>query len=96
MKKLLQYLVENIVKHPENVKIEEQMGENNWLLLHLSVHPEDMGQVIGRGGKIIKALRQILHIKALKDNLHFSLDLKEVQQVISSEGSLSEPQPRDL
>ena len=77
MKKLLQFIVENIVKHPESVKVEEEMGENNWLILHLTVHPTDMGQVIGKEGKIIKALRNVARIKAIKNNLHFSLDLKE-------------------
>jgi hypothetical protein len=77
MKKLLQFIVENIVKNPKSVKIEQERRENNWLILHLTVHPTDMGQVIGKEGKIIKALRNVLRIKAIKNNIHFSLELRE-------------------
>jgi predicted RNA-binding protein YlqC (UPF0109 family) len=77
VKELLKFIITNIVKHPKSVKIEETQQENNWLVLHLTVHSDDMGQVIGKEGKIIKAVRNILRIKAIKNNIRFSLDLKE-------------------
>ncbi len=76
MKTLLLYLVKNLVQYPEKVKVSEE-NKDGLLILHLSVDPSDMGRVIGKEGKIIKALRALLHIRAAKENLRFSLDLKE-------------------
>lgn len=77
MKALLSYIIKNIVQNPESVVVEEEKTPSGLLILHLSVDPSDMGRVIGKEGKIIKAVRMILHIKAVKENLRFSLDLKE-------------------
>lgn len=77
MKKLLSYIIKNIVQQPEAVKVSEEVGPSGLLILHLSVHSSDMGRVIGKEGKIIKAVRTLLKIKAIKENLRFSLDLKE-------------------
>ena len=78
MKELLEYLVTNIVEKPEAVTVSEEKTPSGLLILHLSVDPADMGRVIGKEGKIIKAIRTLLHLKALKKGLRFSLDLKEV------------------
>lgn len=77
MKKLLEFIIKNIVQHPKAVKIEQQTKEGNLLILDLKVHKQDVGQVIGKQGKIIKAIRNILKIKAIKENTKFSLNLQE-------------------
>lgn len=77
MKKLLQFIVENIVTHPENIVIEEEIKEDGFIIYSLTVNPEDMGRVIGKEGKVINALRNILRVKATKQNIRFSLILKE-------------------
>jgi len=41
------------------------------------VHPEDMGKVIGKEGKIISAIRKILKVKAIKSGIHFQFTLLE-------------------
>ena len=76
MKDFLQYLVKNIVTQPDKVVIDEQneMGFEN---LYLSVAPEDMGKVIGKEGRIIRALRDLVRILALKSNLRANVILKE-------------------
>lgn len=84
MKELLGFIVRNIVTHPRSVKISQEKRQLGLLILQLQVHPTDMGQVIGRQGKIIKALRNILKVKAIKENLTFSLELKEALQKDSS------------
>ncbi len=76
MKKLLKYLVTALVDHPQSIKIEEkETGEQ--LLIELSVHPEDMGKVIGRGGKIINAIRRLIHILAIKRKKRVDIELAE-------------------
>jgi len=78
MKKLLKYIISSTVDHPESVKIEEKTTDEE-VLLKLSVHPEDMGKVIGKGGKIIRAIRQLTHILATKRKKRFNLELVESQ-----------------
>ena len=76
MKKLLEYIITSTVDHPENVEIEEKATEEE-VLLKLSVHPEDMGKVIGKGGKIIRAIRQLTQILAIKEKKRFNIELVE-------------------
>ena len=74
MKKLLKYIITAIVDHPEDVKIEEEETEEQ-ILIKISVHPEDAGKVIGKGGKIIKAIRRLAYILAIKRKKRFNIEL---------------------
>lgn len=66
---LLQYILTNIVDHPDAIRIDETVDPTtNLKILNLTVHPEDMGKVIGKGGKIITAIRELVRIKAIKTN----------------------------
>ena len=80
MKNLLQYIIENIVQNPKAVTIEEEKAPSGLVIFHLSVDPSDMGRIIGKEGKIIKAIRNVMKIRGLKENLRFSIDLKETSQ----------------
>lgn len=75
MQVLLQFILENIVDHPEDIKIESEESEFGFINLKLSVNPEDMGKVIGKKGKIIGSIRKILKIKAIKLGKRFNLEL---------------------
>lgn len=76
MKQLLQFIIENIVEKPKKVKIKETKTEGQ-TTLSLKVDPEDMGKVIGKKGKIIKAVRQILRVKAFREGKRVNLILEE-------------------
>ncbi|MEK7064802.1 MAG: KH domain-containing protein [Patescibacteria group bacterium] len=85
MKQLLEYIIPNIVNHPEDVIITEESaaGVEN---LSIKVNPEDMGRVIGKSGKVIKAIRQIGRIIAIKRGLRVNIDVvDEKNQNISGE-----------
>lgn len=76
MKKLLEFITKNIVEKPEAIKIKEE--ESNGLVnLTLKVAPEDMGKIIGKKGKIIRAIRQLLRVKAFKTGQRVNLVLEE-------------------
>lgn len=77
MKEFLQKVVSAFVDHPKDVKVEEKSLEDGTVLLTLSVHSEDMGKVIGKGGKIAKALRLALRIPAIKSGQRISLEIAE-------------------
>ena len=76
MKKLVKYLLTNIVNHPQEIKIQEEENDNQ-ISLRVSVHPEDLGQVIGKKGKIIKTIRRLAYILAIKRKKRFNLELLE-------------------
>jgi len=78
MKKLLEFIIKSIVDNPKDVKITETKDPSGILLLNLKVNQEDMGKVIGKEGNIIKAVRNVLRIKATKENLRFALELTEI------------------
>lgn len=76
MKQLIEYIVSNLVNHPEDVIIEEQPTEDGeFTLINIQVNPEDIGRVIGKSGKVIKAIRQITRIAAIQKGLKVRVDL---------------------
>ena len=77
MKDLLTVIVKNIVKHPDDVSIKDTVGQEGEIDLELRVSPEDMGLVIGKGGKVIKSIRNLLRTKAILENKRVNLLLAE-------------------
>jgi len=74
MKDLLIEIIKSIVDKPEAVQVEE--NESNGLTtLMVTVDKDDMGKVIGKGGKIIKAIRNIMRIKAIKEQKRIMINL---------------------
>lgn len=64
---LLRFILTNITDHPDDIHIDAVIDEaTNTQILNITVHPEDMGKVIGKGGKIITAIRELVRIKAIK------------------------------
>ena len=65
MREMVEYIVKQIVDSPEQVKVQEMKGEKV-TLLEISVAKEDMGKVIGKGGRIANALRILVGVAAAK------------------------------
>ncbi|MBM7705385.1 KH domain-containing protein [Chryseomicrobium aureum] len=63
MKQLIETIVTPLVDHPESIEIQEQVSGNR-VVYKLSVHPEDMGKVIGKQGRVAKAIRTIVYSAA--------------------------------
>ena len=59
MKELLEVIAKRLVEHPEQVVVAETNNERA-LILELKVAPEDMGKVIGKQGRIAKAIRTVV------------------------------------
>ncbi len=74
MKDLLEYIIPNIVNHPEDVVI-TQTEADGITNVTIKVNPEDMGRVIGKSGKVIKAIRQIGRIIAIKKGIRVNIDV---------------------
>ena len=67
MKELLEVIAKNLVEHPEQVQVYEKEGERAWIL-ELKVAPEDMGKVIGKQGRIAKAIRTVVKAAAIPED----------------------------
>ena len=74
-KKLLEYLVKALVDFPEEVQIRAVEGEKS-TILELKVRTEDIGKVIGKHGRIAKAIRTILNASATKSGRRTSLEIR--------------------
>jgi uncharacterized protein len=77
VRELLEYLARNLVDHPDQVKVEEFEEDDGTLVLEISVHDDDYGQVIGRGGRTAQALRTVVKAAAVKDNRRVLIDIVE-------------------
>lgn len=74
MKNLLEYIIIHIVDNPDDVRIDEQTGENESLYF-IHTHADDVGRVIGKGGSVISAIRQIARIRAAKEGVRVRIDI---------------------
>jgi len=68
MKELLEILAKNLVDSPEFVSVSETIDEEGTVVLELSVAEEDMGKVIGKQGRIAKAIRTVVKAAAIHEN----------------------------
>lgn len=76
MKDLLEYLVNSLVDNPKKVEIAES-EENGMVIFTVKADSADMGKLIGKGGKIIRSLRSLMYVRAVKENKRIQLILQE-------------------
>lgn len=76
MKDFVAYIVKNLVDHPEKVKINE-IGGTQTLIIELSVEKSDIGKIIGKRGKTINAIRNLLMSVASRNGLRVNLEIIE-------------------
>jgi predicted RNA-binding protein YlqC (UPF0109 family) len=79
MKDILLNIVTAIVDNKDAVDIKEEEieGVDNFII---TVAPEDMGKIIGKGGKVIRAVRTVMKIPAIKQEKRIYITLAEVPQ----------------
>ena len=74
MEKLLEVMAKSLVDNPEEVKISKE-EKDDMIVLSLTVAESDMGKVIGKSGRIAKALRQVLNAAATIEKVKVVLDI---------------------
>lgn len=67
MKELLEVIAKNLVDNPDKVIVNSRMDEDV-LVLELTVDSEDIGKVIGKQGRIAKAIRSVIKAAAIRDD----------------------------
>ena len=73
-KDLIEFIAKSLVDDPASVSVTEIEGERG-PVLRLSVAQDDIGKVIGKYGRIAKALRTALSASASKEGRHYSLEI---------------------
>jgi len=74
MKELLEVIAKNLVDSPDQVSVKETKDGDS-VLLELSVAPEDMGKVIGKQGRIAKAIRTVIKACAIYENKRVTIEI---------------------
>lgn len=71
---LVEYLVKSLVDRPEDVRV-NAVEEGKNIAIELRVAPEDMGKVIGKQGRIAKAIRTVAKAAATKENKRVTIEI---------------------
>lgn len=77
MKDLALFILTQLVDNTEEVSVNEEENETGNVTLTLHVAKEDMGRVIGKEGKVINSIRDVIKILAVKQNKHVDVLLAE-------------------
>ncbi len=68
MKELLIVIAKNLVDDKDSVVVEETIKDDGSIVLSLKVAESDMGKVIGKHGRIAKAIRTVVKVAAINEN----------------------------
>ncbi|HUQ42151.1 MAG TPA: KH domain-containing protein [Candidatus Limnocylindrales bacterium] len=74
MKTMLEHVAKQLVDDPAAVVVTEEL-DGDFIKLHLRVAEGDVGKVIGRGGRIAKAIRALLKVMATRDGTKVNLEI---------------------
>ena len=76
MEELVRFIARNLVDEPDSVKVESR-EEGDTVVISLSVAPGDMGKVIGRQGRIAKAIRTVVKAASVREDKIYMVDIVE-------------------
>ncbi len=74
MKELLEAIAKSLVDYPEEVSVNEVQSDKT-IILELRVAKDDMGKVIGKQGRIAKAIRTVVKAAAIKENVKVVVEI---------------------
>ena len=76
MEELVRFIAKNLVDEPDSVVVESR-EEGDTVVISLSVAPGDMGKVIGRQGRIAKAIRTVVKAASVREDKKYMVDIVE-------------------
>jgi predicted RNA-binding protein YlqC (UPF0109 family) len=76
MKATLTYLLTHIASHPDDIVVDEETAEDRTIFT-IHANPEDMGKIIGKSGRIIRAIRDLTKLMAAKQGVYVDVILAE-------------------
>jgi predicted RNA-binding protein YlqC (UPF0109 family) len=94
---LVEYIVKSIVDHPDAAEVEVS-SRNRADIVEIRLDPEDVGRVIGKGGRTIEAIRSVVKAAAVKDHRRVNVEViadEEPPERVAVSGATSEAEPAD-
>lgn len=82
----VEYIIKSLVNNPDDVRVTRSVDEMG-VLLSVKLNPQDVGQIIGRGGSVIKAIRALTRIVGLKNRARINLKIEEPEGARAQRGS---------
>ena len=76
MKELVIQIIKNVVDHPDEVDAREVEGEQT-TIIEITTNPEDVGKVIGKKGRTIKAIRTLINAAAIRQGKRVTVEIVE-------------------
>ncbi|MFN3604734.1 MAG: KH domain-containing protein [Leptonema sp. (in: bacteria)] len=70
----LEYIIKNLVAHPEETKIKKVEGKKD-TILEIYAHPEDIGKIIGKNGSVVRSLRNIVSAVNIKEKKNYIIEI---------------------
>ncbi len=79
MKELVEYIVKSLVENPDKVKVSTEEESEKVTILNIEVDSNDLGKVIGKGGKIANSIRTIVKSASAKSKKRFIVKINEAK-----------------
>lgn len=76
MRNLLEFILNRIVDHPEDVQVSEEEIDNE-MVYTIHLHPDDIARVIGKNGSVINSIRSIAKVRSMKEQIRARIQLAE-------------------
>lgn len=76
-RELIEYVGGWLLDYPDELVIEELEGDDGALVFEISVHPDDMGKIIGKRGRIIHAVRSLARAASQRDGRHVLVEVAD-------------------
>lgn len=77
LRDVVEFTVRNLVKEPDEVSVREIWNQEDDLVLKITTAQPDMGKVIGKQGRIAKAIRAVAKAQAVKEDVKVTVDIVE-------------------
>jgi len=74
-KDVLEYVARSLVEDPEAVEVDE-VADDRGAILHLRVADDDVGKVIGKGGRTARAIRSVVRAAAIREGTHVMVEIE--------------------
>ena len=75
MKELIEYIAKSLASKPDEVTVTEISEGDGQVVLRLGCAEDDKGKIIGRQGRVAQAMRVLLRVRAVKDDVRASLEI---------------------
>ena len=77
MSELVEVIAKSLVDNPDKVEVSQTQGKQD-IIVHLRVDSSDMGKVIGKHGRIAKALRTVVKAVATRNNVNVKVEIIQI------------------